>query len=200
MRRALGATGVALVLLLVAAGLVLAAPARTEIVHFEVFDASGTVVGVHVTKTASGHCFSGSIGLPRPDAWRCFIGNEILDPCLESPLGARVPLVCIVGTRAIRLRLTKPLPAADANRKERGFFPWRLVLANGDVCERFTGTAAGEVQGQGLTYGCSSGGTTTDPARGQARWTVRYLAKGVDPSTVTRLARLRLTPVAKALG
>ena len=200
MRRVLRAAATALALLAVLAGVAVAIPAHTTIVHFEVFDASGKVVGVRVTGSASGHCFSGSIGLPRPDAWRCFIGNEILDPCLESPRGATVPLVCIVGSHAIRLRLTKPLAASERNAKEHGFFPWRLVLAGGDVCERFTGTAAGEVQGQGLTYGCTSGGTTTDPARGNPLWTVRYLAKGVDPSTRKRLTQLRLVTVVRALG
>jgi hypothetical protein len=177
------------------------APATT-IVHFRVFTPSGKVVGVRVMKTLHGSCFSGSIGLPRPDAWRCIAGNFILDPCLESPLGPKVPLVCTTYTanRAVRFVLTKPLPKKFENNPEKRFFAWRLVLANGDVCERFTGTAAGVVQGQGLVYGCTSGGTTTEPNTSRPGWTVRYLAKGRSPFKVKKLTQLTLLPVARAIG
>ncbi len=174
------------------------AQAPTKIVHFRAFSADGRVL-VRVRGSLRGSCFSGSIGLPRPDAWRCIVGNELLDPCLESPRGGAAPLVCIAGVRAVRLRLTRPLPKKMANGPERWFFPWRLVLRGGDVCERFTGTAAGQVQGQGLVYGCRSGGTTTEPRRGRT-WTVRYLRNGVDPSRVAKLAQLRLVPVVRAIG
>jgi hypothetical protein len=93
-----------------------------------------------------------------------------------------------------------PLPVKLANRPEAHFFPWRLVLSNGDVCERFTGTAAGIVQGQGLVYGCASGGITTEPSDAKPVWIVRYLAKGVNPRHVERLAALRVMRVATALG
>ncbi len=189
-----------LALCLATAGSSLAATAPTRIVHFRPFAADGRVVGVRVTRILRGSCWTGSIGLPRPDAWRCMVGNEILDPCLESPKGANVPLVCVTGTTAVRLRLTKPLPEKYANGPEKQFFPWRLVLRGGDVCERFTGTAAGAVQKQGLVYGCRSGGTTTEPNRSRATWTVRYLRKGVSPFKVKRLTELELLPVVRAVG
>ena len=183
------------------AGAAAGAPA-TKLVHFRVFTPAGKVVGVRVTKTLHGSCFSGSIGLPRPDAWRCMAGNFILDPCLESPLGPRMPLVCMTytGEAAVRFVLTKPLPKKFENSPEKRFFAWRLVLANGDVCERFTGTAAGVVQGHGLVYGCTSGGTTTAPNTSRPAWTVRYLAKGKSPFKVDKLTQLRLLPVARAIG
>jgi eukaryotic-like serine/threonine-protein kinase len=197
------ALGMVLVALVATAGTVgaTAAPA-TKIVHFRVFTPAGRIVGVSVTKTLHGSCFSGSIGLPRPDAWRCMAGNFILDPCLESPRGPKVPLVCVTYARdrAVRFVLTKPLPAKFRNRPERRFFAWRLVLANGDVCERFTGTSAGAVQGEGLVYGCTSGGTTTEPNRTRPGWTVRYLAKGRSPFKVKKLADLKLLRVARAIG
>jgi hypothetical protein len=174
----------------------------TRIVHFRLFTPAGKVVGVRVTKTLRGSCFSGSIGLPRPDAWRCMAGNFILDPCLESPLGPKVPLVCVTYTanKAVRFVLTKPLPKKFENSPEKRFFAWRLVLANGDVCERFTGTAAGVVQGQGLVYGCTSGGTTTESNTSRPAWTVRYLAKGKSPFEIKRLTQLKLVRVARAIG
>jgi hypothetical protein len=186
--------------LLVAAPLRAGSTAPTRIVHYRVFTPAGAVTGIHVARTLRGSCWVGSIGLPRPDAWRCSVGNEILDPCLESPRGEHVPLVCVSGRRGIALRLTKPLPAKERNAREKTFFAWRLVLPRGDVCERFTGTAAGVVQNQGLVYGCTSGGTTTEPSRRHATWTVRYLHKGVDPFTIKKLSQLELLPVVRALG
>lgn len=188
---------------LVVGGLILgvaAASAGTVIVHFQPFGANGALVGLRPGATLKGSCFSGSIGLPRPDAWRCTVGNEILDPCLVSPQGVGAGLVCVVGSKGVRLRLTKPLPRAMRNRPEASFFAWRLALANGDVCQRFTGTAAGAVQGRGLVYGCTSGGTTTDPTRVARGWTVRYLAKGKSPFKVKKLTDLQLLAVARAIG
>jgi hypothetical protein len=199
-KRAGGVAAFALLVLALSASLALGSPGRTAIVHFRAFDASGKVVGLKVGATAKGSCFAGSIGLPRPGSWRCLVGNELFDPCLESPAGTSAPLICVEGTRGIPLRLTKPLPKAMGNGPEKHFYVWRLVLANGDVCERFTGTAAGVVQGQGLVYGCTSGGLTTEPLRAHPLWTVRYLAKGVQPSTVKRLEQLRLVRVAQAIG
>ena len=177
-----------------------AATAPTTIVHFRVFTPTGKIVGVRMTRTLRGSCFSGSIGLPRPDAWRCMVGNEILDPCLESPKGPSVGLVCVFDNQAVRLHLTKALPMKYKNRPEKTFFAWQLVLANGDVCQRFTGTAAGAVQGQGLVYGCKSGGTTTDANRSRPTWTVRYLKKLISPFKLKKLTQLRLFTVTRAVG
>ena len=182
------------------AGSAQATTAATKIVHFRVFTPSGKVVGVRMTRTLRGSCFSGSIGLPRPDAWRCMVGNEILDPCLESPKGPKVGLICVFNNQGVRLRLTKALPMKYRNRPEKTFFAWQLVLSTGDVCQRFTGTAAGVVQGQGLTYGCKSGGTTTDPNRSKPTWTVRYLKKGISPFKLKKLTQLKLVTVARAIG
>jgi hypothetical protein len=176
-------------------------PAPTTNVRFRAFTPGGGLLGLRISQSVRGHCFAGSIGLPRPDAWRCIVGNGILDPCLESPKGARASLVCIdFRGRGVLLHLTSPLPRKLGNRPERSFFAWKLVLSDGDVCQRFTGTAAGVVQGAGLVYGCRSGGTTTDANRTRPAWTVRYLAKGRDPLTVKRLASLRLLTVVRAIG
>ena len=194
------AVGLSTVLAVVLAGAAQAGRDATKIVHFRVFTSTGKVVGVRVTHTLHGSCFSGSIGLPRPGAWRCMVGNEILDPCLEAPAGPKAGLVCVFGNQAVRLRLVKPLPMRYRNHPEKSFFAWRLVLSTGDVCQRFTGTAAGVVQGQGLVYGCTSGGTTTDPNRSRPRWTVRYLKKGISPFKLERLTQLKLLTVAQAIG
>jgi hypothetical protein len=128
------------------------------------------------------------------------VGNEILDPCLQPPKGVGGALVCVAGNKGVRLRLTKPLPHAMRNHPETSFSAWRLRLANGDVCQRFTGTSAGAIQGQGLTYGCTSGGTTTDPLRRARGWTVRYLARNKSPFKVEKLTDLPRLAVSRAIG
>jgi hypothetical protein len=195
-----GAVSVLTVVLASVSGALGATSRPTQLVHYRVFATTGKVVGIHVGRTLRGSCFSGSIGLPRPDAWRCMVGNEILDPCLESPRGTAAPLVCVNGKQGVALRLTKPLPLRMRNQPENLFFAWRLVLANGEVCERFTGTAAGAIQGQGLVYGCNSGGTTTEPDRRQTHWTVRYRPKNVNPSSIHKLTQLKLLPITEAVG
>jgi hypothetical protein len=200
MPKALRASVCLLALALFVGAVALAAGGRTRIVHFRVFTPAGKLLGGTVARDRSGSCFAGSIGLPRPDAWRCMTGNEILDPCLESPRGPARPLICVVAGGRLALRLTRPLPLGMRNRPEAGFFPWRLILANGDTCQLFTGTAAGVIQGRGLVYGCTSGGITTEPRRTGAFWTVRSLARNMNPSAVKRLSQLRLQRVAQAVG
>jgi hypothetical protein len=103
--------GLAALVLAVGFASALAAGGPTRIVHYRVFTPSGKLVGVQISGTEKRSCFSGSIGLPRPDAWRCIVGNEILDPCLQPPQGPALPLVCVTNANhAVRLRLTKPLP------------------------------------------------------------------------------------------
>ena len=58
----------------------------------------------------------------------------------------------------------------------------------------------GTTQGQGLVYGCTSGGTTTDPSRAKPTWTVRHLSKGKSPFNVKKLSELKLMTITSAIG
>ena len=197
MSRLLGPAIVVVVALALASAA--AATPGTRLVRYMPFDLSGRTAGVHVDRTVTGSCFAGSIAIDRPDAWRCTVGNQILDPCLQAPEGA-APLICVAGRIVVRLRLAKALPEAMRNTAPRRFSAWRLVLRNGDVCDRFTGTAAGTIAGHDLAYGCRSGATTTDPVRGRPFWTVSVLPKGIEPSRITRLGQLKVAQVVRALG
>jgi hypothetical protein len=188
----------AVALAVLIAGSAVAAAPGTRIVRFNPFDMSGSGGGIAVGRTFSGSCFSGSIAMPRPDAWRCSVGNEIYDPCLTAPIGP-APLICVAGRTAIRLKLVKALPRSRRNPDTGRFSAWRLTLRNGDVCDRLTGTTVA-IEGRSLAYGCRSGGSITAPLRGHPFWTARYLPKGADASTVERLARLRIAQVVRALG
>ncbi|HVA80585.1 MAG TPA: hypothetical protein VNF29_06645 [Candidatus Binataceae bacterium] len=89
-----------------------------------------------------GSCWTSSIAAPRPGAWRCMIGNEIHDPCFQVP-PHRGQVVCDANPAAkqagFALKLTKPLPESAAPASENPQ-PWIMQLADGSVCEPFTGT------------------------------------------------------------
>jgi hypothetical protein len=104
----------------------------------------------------SGNCWTDSIAVTRPGAWRCMVGNEIYDPCFSSaPLSKAV--ICgtdpAKGDRGFVLQLTKRLPAPSSDWKQ-GPRPWLVKLADGNTCEIETGTIA-FVAGIEVPYGCS---------------------------------------------
>src|SRR3954452_17419972 len=90
-------TGSALTRLLVAAVLLgsatlTAAPSQASTVrrHFTPFNDQGEIKSSYHVQRRSGDCNSSSFVDGRPDAWRCFTGNYIRDPCFESPVEADV--------------------------------------------------------------------------------------------------------------
>jgi len=113
-----------------------------------------------------GSCWTGSIAVARPDAWRCMAGNRILDPCFASN-GARYA-VCepnpVTGDPGIRLKLTEPLPQVYVPPwpKTRDS-AWLVELADGTTCRPVTG-ASWEVQGKYVSFYCESraGGEEVD--------------------------------------
>ncbi len=125
----------------------------------------------------AGTCPSGSEVSPRRDAWRCFSGNEILDPCFSSPKRRNVVLCPLAPwfDRGTELRLHKPLVAAQGNhaRPSTGLTPWALQLADGRRCIYAEG-ATSVVAGERLNYFC---GTFTEglwgaPDRTSEPWTI----------------------------
>jgi hypothetical protein len=153
------------------AGAAAAAPLPTRLAHW-------STQGAHVRTHARGYCWTSSIADARADAWRCFRGNEILDPCFTSRAGA---VLCPVGTPgsrdALELRLTKPLPRAEANsgRGATPGQPWVIVTSRGDVCYRLTGTIERHA-GRPLDYECAGAAVLAGTAnRTTPRWTIRLL-------------------------
>lgn len=109
----------------------------------------------------SGKCWTGSIASPRPDAWRCMIGNGIFDPCFQSPNGKFV--VCdpnpARGEPGFRLNLTEPLPGPDVQGRSSDLEAgggWLIELADGTLCRPSTG-ASGMVDGKAMRYYCENG-------------------------------------------
>jgi hypothetical protein len=89
-----------------------------------------------------GSCWTRSIAVTRPGAWRCMIGNAIHDPCFQAPPHRGV-VVCdadpATGEAGFVLKLTKPLPEETPPAYEQAE-PWLMQLADGSVCAPFTGT------------------------------------------------------------
>jgi len=104
-----------------------------------------------------GSCWTGSIAVARPDAWRCMVGDNVLDPCFASP--GKMYAVCepnpVTGDPGIRLKLTNPLPQANVAPVKSKDNAWLVQLADGTICKPVTG-ATWEVQGKWVSHYCQS--------------------------------------------
>jgi len=108
-----------------------------------------------------GKCWTRSIAIPRPDAWRCMIGNEIVDPCFAS--ADKKYAVCnpnpVKGEPGFRLKLTEPLPRSDVPAQSMTSeykSGWLVELADGTICRPMMGTYF-EVQGKLANFYCDNG-------------------------------------------
>jgi hypothetical protein len=104
-----------------------------------------------------GSCWTDSIAVTRPGAWRCMVGNAISDPCFTvASKGNRERLVCDADPALKRagfvLKLTKPLPKSS-NRQPRAE-PWIFRLADNSICEAMTGTLS-IVNGEPARWSCA---------------------------------------------
>jgi hypothetical protein len=127
----------------------------THFVRFRAFTTDGRVTTA-VRQAGSGSCFTTSITVPVPRAYRCFERNRILDPCFASPAQAQPDaVVCYADpwSPGARVTLTKPLPDSSPIGHGR---PWALLLANGARCLSVTGTVQID-DGVALAYQCPRG-------------------------------------------
>ena len=144
-----------------------------------------------------GSCSTGSLADgANQNAWRCSSGNDVYDPCFAPPDETNITQVACAQSPLSSvevLTLVQPLPSSSTGTSSGSTgtsgdagstpSPWFMQLANGDRCERTTGTAS-SAGSPSLSYACQSGvastlNTSTEP------WTVRYLADNSDvPSDV----------------
>ena len=86
-----------------------------------------------------GYCWTSSLDILRPDAWRCVDTNNYLyDPCI-SPLNGTGYVVCdaypLRGGDGFKLYLTQPLPApAPIDPELEKSFAWAMQLYGGTTC------------------------------------------------------------------
>ncbi|MGH7779661.1 MAG: hypothetical protein ACREQR_07525 [Candidatus Binataceae bacterium] len=158
----------------------------------------------------AGSCWTSSIAVMRPGAWRCMIGNEIHDPCFQVP-PHQGEVVCdanpATNHAGFVLKLTKPLPN-DAAPPPEAPEPWTMLLADGSICEPFTGTMP-MVGGEGARWFCFDPSVPmSSPARSRglvtkinhaAVWTVdRYAESQAGPPGANDHRRVRAETVAVA--
>lgn len=110
--------------------------------------------------TRKGRCWTTSIAAPRPDAWRCMVGNEIFDPCFE--VSGKKSVVCnpdpASGYDGFGLKLTEPLPKPEFTAEVAAIAArngWLVELADGTLCRPATG-ARGVLEGKMITHYCES--------------------------------------------
>ncbi|HLY26045.1 MAG TPA: hypothetical protein VKQ72_06885 [Aggregatilineales bacterium] len=165
------------------------APAATPVItQVRIFNANlpadgagSSGIGIQINAKVNGTCFATSIAdSGRPDAYRCTVGNSIMDPCFgyyaaqstlfcaDVPWKAAVTPLAVSGTvQAIPPNKT---PQSDLLKT----LPWALELANGSRCALITG-ATGAFAGMRLNYGCEDKGYVIgDPIRDSQTWRVFY--------------------------
>jgi hypothetical protein len=159
---------------------------------YQAFTAHGSV-RLHAPSQA-GYCWVGSLTTSRRDAWRCFIGNYIHDPCFSSQYDRGIALCPDVPWRktGVRIRLTKPLPRAYGNHSAPSLRlkPWALELYDGRRC-LFASGASSVVEGQRLNYFCgtSSEGLWGFPYRRSEPWTI--LTAPIEATELSERATVR---------
>jgi hypothetical protein len=152
-----------------------AASGRTVVHDFHAFRGGKVAPAVHVTRRARGHCWETSGVESRRYAWRCFKGNDILDPCFSATRHARFVLCPteLWSDDVVRLQLTRRLPAW----KHFGYsksLPVGAWTTDGVQCVHSSG-ATSTIEGKPITYECSGGGVLAGSAkRGTRRWTIWY--------------------------
>jgi hypothetical protein len=173
---------VALVVVLFAGTAVAARMLSTErTTQLGLFDADGRLApGHNVAATRDGTCFTSSLAVDGADAWRCTAGDEILDPCFQSPRG-KGPLACLAEPwgPVTQLRLTRRLPKATPVGSP-GPMPWAVETMGDLRCTRLTG-ASDEVGGKRVNYTCSDGSVMVGEVDdSSALWTIMRSLSG-DP-------------------
>jgi hypothetical protein len=151
------------------------AAAATQVVRLRPVDAKGHLrAGYTITQHhGRAHCVLGSAATGT--AYRCFAGNEILDPCWVQAGSGHSHVICL-GLPWVhhvsRLHVTKgydnSVQPSPAHR------PWGLRLTSGTRCAGVQG-ATGTVHGRPITFFCphSTLMLLGEPDRSQPRWTIR---------------------------
>jgi hypothetical protein len=189
-RRRVGARTIALTAA-AALGLTLAVPplsdAATRKKHYEAWDARGDPT-VDEFKRRRGDCNSNSFINSRSDAWRCFVGNTILDPCFEDPVFDR-EVLCVPSPWARSGTLVRSRLYPDDRFPLSRTRPWALRLATGRGCVSVSG-ATNVVRGRRLNYICRH--FTTGPFlfgvpnRSRPTWTI-MLGRIYEPKRFKRV-------------
>jgi hypothetical protein len=152
----------------------------TTVHLYSPFNGGGIASGVQVARSASGYCWTNSGADARNDAYRCFVGNFIHDPCFADQTSLAKYVLCplyLPVSKVLRINLTKRLPSNPGSGDPTQHAPWAVRTTGGTWCTSFTG-ATGQIAGMPIHYGCTGGGILLgDPHRSaSAPWTIFYAA------------------------
>lgn len=146
-------------------------------------------------KVREGSCWTTSIAVTRPGAYRCMVGNGIEDPCFAVPPNPD-KVVCgadpILKRGGFALKLTKLLPT-DTLPPSVTPEPWIIKLADGSSCIAMTGTLVA-VNGEPARWSCSifvrdqnrRMGVLTKVTPGKVWTAERYSENDIRPGNMTR--------------
>jgi hypothetical protein len=150
------------------------AAAATHVVRVRPVDAHGHLrSSYHVAHRlkAGAHCVLGSEATG--NAYRCFTGNKILDPCWVQAGAAHHHVICLTAPwshAAIQLHVRSYDNSAMVTASRE---PWGIRLANGSRCA-FVQGASQVVHGRRLSYFCQNSTTVLlgNPSRATAVWRI----------------------------
>ncbi len=156
------------------------APTPTEASESEVARAPVAppeVVVVSLTpvegEEATGGSCGPSIALNRPDAWRCFAGSRVFDPCFsEEDVDDEV--VCMISSpweaKGALVSLDEPLrERLDGVHASK---VWGIELADGSRCS-WMGGATTTIEGARLNYSCGEDWFIVGLSRVEPPWIAR---------------------------
>jgi hypothetical protein len=148
--------------------------AATRVVRVRPVDSTGHLrSNYHVARRLkrSAHCVLGSEATG--NAYRCFAGNSILDPCWVQAGSSHSHVLCLPAPwshAAIRLHVSKYDNSTMVGPSRQ---PWGIRLANGTRCA-FVQGASSVVHGRRLSYFCQNSMTVLlgSPNRAKPVWRI----------------------------
>ncbi|OIJ69784.1 serine/threonine-protein kinase [Streptomyces mangrovisoli] len=152
--------------------------AATEVNTFTPWTFGEPADDISVVRTESGSCFAASSSATRVDAYRCTVGDDIKDPCFSPPNDLSPAVLCPYSGpigKVLKIRLTEPLPDALLGDEEP--YPFKIVLADGQVCDSYQGSGIA-IAGETMSFGCPDGDLFGAPHSAGPTWTMNYRPKG----------------------
>jgi hypothetical protein len=148
--------------------------AATRVVRVRPVDSTGHLrSNYHVSRRlkANAHCVLGSEATG--NAYRCFAGNSILDPCWVQAGSSHSHVLCLTAPwshAAIRLHVTKYDNSSMASQSSE---PWGIRLVSGIRCA-FVQGASEVIHGRRLSYFCQNSKTVLlgNPSRAKPVWRI----------------------------
>ena len=113
---------------------------------------------------AAGSCSGGANTFEDANAWRCFKGDEIYDPCFsvkDNPGAVVCDADPASGKAGFLVKLKDPLPKRDAIDEAMAKRPWIMKLADGEVCRPMDG-AVGTIAGLEAGWDCVGSNSCAD--------------------------------------